>query len=53
MHVGFAGFRLAQHRQEGGNALCQARRHFVVRVVGFVFVEMAGVLGAFLLRLPA
>ncbi|CAD9222527.1 hypothetical protein BCEN4_250008 [Burkholderia cenocepacia] len=51
VHVGLAGLRFAQHRQERRDALRQARRHFVVRVVGFVLVEMAGVLGALLLRL--
>src|SRR5437868_13855569 len=51
VHVGLAGLRFAQHREEGCDALREARRHFMVRVVVVVLVEVARVLGALLLRL--
>jgi hypothetical protein len=41
--------RGAQHVEERVSALCESRRNLVMLVALFAFVEMAVVLGAFLL----
>ncbi|KGC57488.1 hypothetical protein DM56_4455 [Burkholderia mallei] len=51
MDVGVLRLRLAQHREERRDALREARRHFVVRMIGLVFMEVARMLGPRLLRL--